>query len=156
MIIDSITNCHNYFGLNTRFSSAFEFILSTDFSKYEPGRYDVDGNEIYAMVSEYDTKPIAEAKWEAHRKYIDIHLMVRGEENFGYANLDTLKVIQPYDDGRECLLLEGDGDFLKLGKDSFIIAFPQDAHIPGIIYKEPAKVKKVVLKVKVGLLQFVV
>lgn len=156
MIIDSITNCHNYFGLNTRFSSAFEYILSTDFSKFEPGRYDVDGNEIFVMVSEYETKPAAELKWEAHRKYIDIHLMVKGTENFGYANIDTLNTVQPYDDAKEVLLMEGEGGFLKLGKDSFVIAFPQDAHMPGVLFKTAERVKKIVVKVKLGLLPFVV
>lgn len=150
MIIDSITNCHNYFSLNTRFSTAFEYLLSNDFSKFEPGRYPVDGNEIFVMVSQYGTKGIEECKWEAHRKYIDIHLMAMGSEYFAYANIDRLKIIQEYSDEKDFLLLEGDGDLIKLDKESFIIAFPQDAHIPGIVDGEPANVQKVVAKVKMG------
>lgn len=151
MIIDKITNCHNYFSINTRLSTAFEYILSQDFSKFEPGRYDVDGNEIYAMVSEYETKNISVCKWEAHRKYLDIQFLVKGSEVFGYANIDTLKTIQTYSEEKDCLLLEGEGEFLKLGKDTFIIAFPQDAHMPGTADKISVPVKKVVVKVKIGL-----
>jgi biofilm protein TabA len=151
MIIDKITNCHNYFSLNTRFATAFEYILSNDFSKLEPGRYDVDGSEIFAIVSEYQTKNISECKWEAHRKYYDIHMMVNGTENFGYANIDSLKIVQEYIDEKDFLLFEGDGDFIKLPTESFIIAAPQDAHIPGVVFDSPAMVKKVVIKVKIGL-----
>jgi YhcH/YjgK/YiaL family protein len=151
MIIDSINNCHNYFSLNTRFSTAFEYILSNDFSKFEPGRHDVDGNEIYVMVSDYNTKNISECKWEAHRKYIDIHIVAKGIESFGFANLDSLKVVQNYTDEKDVLLLEGEGDFVKLGKETFIITFPQDAHMPGVVFDSPGQVKKAVVKVKVGM-----
>lgn len=153
MIIDKITNCHNYFCMNTRFATAFEYILANDFSKFTTGKYEVDGNEIFAMVSDYQTKNITECKWEAHRKYIDIQFMVNGTENFGYVNLDSLKTIQDYNDEKDFLLLEGDGDFIKFEKDSFIIACPQDAHMPGIIYDTHGPVKKVVVKVKIGLFQ---
>lgn len=151
MIIDKITNCHHYLSINTRLSTAFEYILANDFAKFEPGRYDVDGNEIYVMVSDYQTKNISECKWEAHRKYLDIQLVVKGTENFGYANIDALKTIQEYSEDKDCTLFEGEGDFLKLEKDTFVIAFPQDAHMPGITDGVPANVKKVVVKVKVGL-----
>jgi YhcH/YjgK/YiaL family protein len=76
--------------------------------------------------------------------------MASGTENFGYAHLDSLKTSQEYDDEKDFLLLEGEGDFLKFDKDSFIIVFPQDAHMPGIIFDTPNKVKKVVLKVRIG------
>ncbi len=150
MVIDKIINCHNYFPLNTRFSTAFEYLLGTDFTKMEPGKYDVDGNEIIALVQDYQTKSITDCKWEAHRKYIDIQFMVNGTENFGYANLDSLKTVQDYNDEKDYLLLEGEGDFLKFDKDYFIIAFPQDAHMPGIVYDTPSQVRKVVLKVRIG------
>lgn len=150
MVIDKIINCHNYFSLNTRFSTAFEYLLGTDFSKLEPGRYEVDSNEIFALVSDYDTKDITTCKWEAHRKYIDIQFMVSGTENFGYTNLDSLKTVQDYNDEKDFLLLEGEGDFLKFDKDSFIIVFPQDAHMPGVVYDAPGPVRKVVVKVRVG------
>lgn len=151
MIIDSISNCHNFFSLNTRFSTAFEYVLANDFSKFEPGRYDVDGNEIYVMVSDYTTKSISECKWEAHRKYIDIHLMAKGSEKFGFANIDLMKTTQDYTEEKDFLLLEGEGDFIKLEPESFIITFPQDAHMPGILIDHPCGVKKVVIKVKLGL-----
>jgi YhcH/YjgK/YiaL family protein len=151
MIIDKIKNCHNYFSLNTRLATAFEYILANDFTKFEPGRYDVDGSEIYVMVSDYQSKSIAECKWESHRKYLDIQLVVKGSENFGYANIDTLKTVQEYNEEKDCALFEGTGDYLKLDKDTFVIAFPQDSHMPGIAVEQPASVKKVVVKVKVGL-----
>lgn len=154
MIIDKVINCHNYFSLNTRFSTAFEYILANDFSKFEPGRYEVDGSEIYAMVSDYTTKNIIDCKWEAHRKYIDIQFMVSGTENFGYTNLDSLKTVQDYNDEKDFLLLEGEGDFVKLEKDTFIIVYPQDAHMPGVVFDSPEKIKKVVMKVKLGLFHF--
>ena len=57
MIIDSLKNAGLYYGMNSRLKSAFEFLQNTDFEKMEPGRYEIDGANVYAMIQQYETKP---------------------------------------------------------------------------------------------------
>lgn len=68
MIIDKLANAHLYFGLGERINKALTYIKETDFSKMELGKYEIDGDNIFALVNEYKTKDQNEGKLEAHKK----------------------------------------------------------------------------------------
>ena len=80
MIIDKIENAHLYKGLSKRIEKAFEYIRATDLKNIKPGKYEIDGENIFALISEYKTKSEQEGKLEAHRKYIDVQYVISGEE----------------------------------------------------------------------------
>ena len=71
MIFDSIENAEMYYGLNSRIKTAFEFIKKTNFETLNEERVEIDGDNIFAMIQKYKTRNSEDAKWEAHRKYID-------------------------------------------------------------------------------------
>lgn len=146
MIIDRLKNAPFYFSLHKRFQAAFNYLQNTDFSQIEPGRYEVEGANIYVLVQQYESKPKDKGRWEAHRRYMDIQYIWEGEELFGYAYLDDLNTLS-YDENKDIITLEGKGDFLTLHSGSFVIVAPQDAHMPGIAISAPKLVKKVVAKV---------
>lgn len=150
MIIDSIQNVGVYQGVSSDIRKALEYLAKTDFSVMEPGRYVIDGDRIYAMVQEYETRPRELGKWEAHRRYIDVQYVVDGIETMGYAPLGTLTVTQPYTDEKDCMLLAGEGSFLTVPAKTFAIFYPQDAHMPCLACAAPVKVRKVVVKVAVA------
>lgn len=150
MIFDSLKNAGLYYGVNSRLKLALEYLQKTDFSKMEPGRYDIDGANIYAMVQQYETRPMEQGVWEAHRKYIDVQFVYDGTELMGYSCIEGMKVTKEYDEGGDYLLLEGEGNFLRVKSGFFAIFAPEDAHMPCIADKVPSKMKKVVVKVKVG------
>ena len=85
MIIDKIENSELYKSLHPRFDKAFEFIYKTDFSQLADGKYEIENDDIFAMVQEYNTKDKTEAKLEAHQKYIDIQYIHSGVELIGVA-----------------------------------------------------------------------
>lgn len=149
MIFDSIQNAGLYFKLGDKFEKALQFIVETDFTEVETGRIDIDGDNIFAIVQEYKTKEPEDGKWEAHRNYIDIQYVVSGSEDFGFVNFEYLDIIQPYDEEKDIIFYEGDGDFLQLHEDEFVILFPHEAHMPGLAIEDSEKVKKVVVKVAV-------
>ena len=149
MIIDRIENTSMYSGLAPRLAVALAYLRDTDFSCVEPGRYDIDGDEIYALVQAYTTKDVSKGLWEAHRRYIDVQYVAGGNERMGYANLGDLTVSREYEDKDDFLLLQGEGDFLTMPAGTFIILGPQDAHMPQIAVGKPCEVTKVVVKVAV-------
>ena len=147
MIIDDMKNAGFYASLSKRISKALDYLRENDFVGISPGRYEIDGDKIFSMVMEYETKSEEESVWEAHKKYIDVQYIVRGSEKMGYADTGTLAVREQYDERRDCMFLEGNGGFLVCRQGTFVIFAPWDAHMPGLSVDGTQKVKKVVVKV---------
>ena len=70
MIADILKNRHLYECISPRIKTSLEYIAKTDFSKMEPGKYELDGTNIYVLVQAYDSIPREQGKWECHQKYI--------------------------------------------------------------------------------------
>jgi YhcH/YjgK/YiaL family protein len=148
MIIDQINNSHLYYGVHTRIKLAFDFLNRTDLSSLIAGKYEIDGDNVYAMVQLYNSKQIEQGFWEAHRRYMDLQMVIMGTEKIGYANINCLTQ-GVFDADKDFLALFGKGDFLTLQSDNFILLLPQDAHMPGIAAQSPAPIKKIVIKISV-------
>ncbi|HEX9253834.1 MAG TPA: YhcH/YjgK/YiaL family protein [Ignavibacteriaceae bacterium] len=149
MIIDKLSNSNLYSGLGERISKAFTYLKQTDFSKLELGKYEIDGDNIFALVNEYNTKDQSEGKLEAHKKYIDVQFIAKGRELMGYAPLGNQKVIDEYNEQNDITFFSGAKSFTQVNEGMFAIFFPTDVHLPGIKVNEKSYVKKVVIKVKV-------
>jgi len=154
MIIDHIRRAEQFYVLGIGIRAGLQFLARPDLSMLK-GRYDLpDSGGSYAVVQEEsETRLRAQSKWEAHRKMIDIQFLIHGKEMMGYTDISNLMMEEYHDDGDYCLG-EGDGDWLHLDAQYFMILFPQDAHMPSIAFAEPQKIKKVVVKVPVETLRF--
>jgi len=149
MIIDRLSNSNLYSGLGERINKAFDYLKKTDFSKTELGKYEIDGDNIFALVNEYNTKNENEGKLEAHKKYIDVQFVAKGSELMGYAPLGNQKVIDEYNEQNDITFYSGEKSFTQVDEGMFAIFFPTDVHLPGIKVDKKSYVKKVVIKVKV-------
>jgi YhcH/YjgK/YiaL family protein len=149
MVTDVLKNAHLYEGLNERFKKAFEYLRTTDFAETKNGKYGIDGENIFAIVNEFETKDKHECEVEAHKKHIDIQYVVRGTEMFGYAPLTTQKAVTDYDETNDVAIYKEDVSFIKLEAGMFIIFYPDDLHQPEVREFEPVTVKKVVVKIKI-------
>lgn len=148
MVADYLTHASLYRGLGPRFAEAFDYIARTNFAAMAPGKHLIDGENMYVSLVEYETKRPEDCRWEAHRRYIDVQVMVKGSERIGVGNVDTFKV-EPYDPALDVYWMDGDGDFLTFAEGTFMIFWPQDAHLPGLRLQEPAKVLKAVVKIAI-------
>ena len=149
MIIDNLKNANLYEEISPRFKKAFEFLKSGNIEGLAPGKYEIEGSNVYAMVQEYETRPMDKGAWEAHRNYIDIQFVYYGTELMGYMNIEGMQVIKEYDESSDYLLLDGEGSFFKITPGFFAVFFPEDVHMPSITSEVPCNMKKVVMKVKV-------
>ena len=66
----------------------------------------------------------------------------------GYVPLSRLAAGE-YDEARDFLPADGEGEFLRMTAGDFAMFGPQDAHMPGMALGGPAPVRKIVLKVAV-------
>ena len=149
MIIDKIENAKIYYGFNERISKALEYIKSTDLINLSEGKYELDGDDIYASINLYDTKDRKDCYLEAHRKYIDVQYVVTGSELFGYASFNKQKSHSAYNDEKDFELFDNEPVFIRFDEGMFAMFFPDDLHMPGIKINDSSKVKKVVIKVKI-------
>lgn len=132
-----------------------EYLRDTDFSKIEPGRYEIDGTAVFALVQEYEPVPKAEKTPEAHRKYLDIQYVYRGSEILCYSLENRVNEVLEDRLAKEDLLLfksvQNEMDLI-LAEGMYAILFPQDIHRPGCRHGKGGRVKKVVVKVSKDLL----
>lgn len=140
-----------YFKNKERWDKAFSFLKENDLSKLEPKRYDIDDDNLYASVSEYITKNEEDAKFEAHRKYIDIQHVINGAEQMSISPLAGKKEeLVPYDPAKDVeFMTVGETSSYEATTDRFFIFFPSDIHRPSVKIGDNKTVRKVVVKVKI-------
>ena len=151
MITDRLSNIGAYRGISEALDTAIDYISAGLEDVMEIGTHEIRGRDIYAVSMEYDTKPYSEGKNEAHRRYIDIQIVLKGTEMIYASCVDDLMVIQQYDGDKDVLFLEkSDENAILMNEGKFCIFFPWDAHMPGMACDDGvSRVKKVVFKVHV-------
>lgn len=150
MITDLLAESHRYHSLSPRFAAAFEFLHKLPASTPD-GRCDIEGDDCYALVQSYVSKPLAQAKFESHRRYIDIQFIQAGCESILWSPLATLpQVTSPYVTERDIAFFANPPHWtaINLTAGLFSIFFPEDGHAPGIESGGPCEVRKVVIKVR--------
>ncbi|WP_374504780.1 YhcH/YjgK/YiaL family protein [Flavobacterium sp.] len=146
MILDTLDNYQLYSTINERIAKGFAFLHNTDLDTISSGRHDIEGDTIFALVQEYQTKPLAECKLESHKKYIDIQYVIRGEEFMGVTTKNNQKILEQ-DEDKDYTFYEGTTSLVRVSKGMFTIFFPDDLHQPCVQTESAAEVKKVVIKV---------
>jgi YhcH/YjgK/YiaL family protein len=150
MILDHLSNASLYRGIGPRFARGLDWLRAFD-PKTPTGRIAIEGDDLYAMIQAYETKPAAEKPFESHRVYADVQYVVAGDELMQYALVKELtKVTMPYDAKKDAALYADPARAtdLVLRTGMFAIFWPEDGHKPGCALAAPAKVQKVVLKVR--------
>lgn len=150
MIYDHISNISFYRGLSEDIRVGLEYLREVRMD-IAVGSYQINPR-VKAIVSEYETKIVNESGYEAHRDYIDIQYLIRGEEVINSLPLEYLKETRAYNKEKDAAFYKETNmkpQELQLGNGYFAILFPQDGHMPQLCVSKPENVKKVVLKVKV-------
>ena len=150
MILDKIENIGLYKGIGPGIKKAVSYIENTDLSVLVLGNHAIDGDDIFVIVQEYETKDIAEGKMEAHKKYIDIQCVLQGTELFGFDTLNNQTPTMEYSDERDVMFFGNNyASLLKVNAGSFVIFYPWDIHMPGIKAEKKMHIRKAVFKIRV-------
>ena len=133
--------------------SGYDFVNNALQNGVENGKYPLEGG-AYAVVSEYVTKAIEDAKFEAHKKFIDVQLILSGKEIIGVMPTERMrlgKCIGEYNPEKDVELYRecGEYDAKVLEPGDFLILYPEDGHMPGVHADGPCDMKKIVLKIPV-------
>lgn len=130
---------------------ALDYLSSTDVRSLTPGRHELDGDRLFALVQDFATRPPEACRWESHRQYIDVQFVADGVERMGWTPLAHAREVEPYDAARDVAFYAAGRDFVTLEAGMLAIFFPADVHAPCCSPAEgqPRQVRKVVVKVRV-------
>ena len=148
MIFDRLENLRQYDIVSDKI---LEFLFNLD-ENTPNGRYEIDDN-AYANIEEYNTKAPENCYFEAHQKYIDIQMLLKGEERLDCRSIKGLTVKEEYNEERDIIFFneQETASSVKLSDDYFALLLPHDAHKPQMsINNQPQNVKKVVVKVPIN------
>jgi len=145
MILDHLDNIVQYFGLNPHFEKAWAFLCRGDLAQLEPGNYDIDSDNAWAIVAEGVPIMRANGQLEAHREYLDVHYTVSGVECVGWRATDTCTMPISEYDAEEDAIFFADEPLLWMDVPAGHLALflPADAHAP----VREGNVRKVILKI---------
>jgi YhcH/YjgK/YiaL family protein len=129
-------------------NKAFAFLNDYKIDTLKPGKYVIDGDNVFAMITEGATKPIDSVRWESHRNYIDLHYVIRGKEQIGIGPISSATITRPYDASRDAANYSANGKYYLASPGEFFLFFPSDAHRPGIRAKGYATDRKLVIKIR--------
>ena len=147
MIIDKVENLEKYASINPLFPKVVEFLKANDLNQIEPGKYEIEGKDLFVNIQVAKGKTPAEAVIETHNKMIDIQIPLSDAETFGYTQRDQLPDAE-YNEEKDITKIP------DLAADSYLtcmpgmmaIFFPQDGHAPCIA--GVPEIKKAIFKVK--------
>ena len=150
MILDLVEKLPQYMPLGTGFAKAAEFLARADLDRLVAGRYEIDGDRVYAMVSRNLGRAREGARLEAHRQYVDIQVVLAGLDHIGWKPVSRCGVPDgEYIEQRDVRFYLDEPDaWVAVRPGSFAIFFPGDAHLPSI---SPEVIHKIVVKVAVEL-----
>ncbi len=114
---------------------------------WEPAVYPLENGKF--IVQQGTTKPWEEAKLEAHRAYLDIQVILEGQDTVGWAPVDTLTPEAEFDTEKDFCLYTGENAPVVVKAGYCYVVFPEDAHAPNTHLDAPNDYKKIVVKLKV-------
>lgn len=141
-------------GLHPALQDALTLALAARPQEKAPGRYELQGDNIFMNVMTVNTQSPVEKKAELHEQYIDIQLLLNGEERILFGMAGTARQCEEFhheDDYQLCSAIENEQAII-LKPGMFAVFMPGEPHKPGCVVGEPGEIKKVVVKIKADLM----
>ena len=150
MIFGNMNNLNEYTFLSEAVKECFSFAKEHKLVEFENGKHEIDGERLFVNIVEYTTKNAEERFWEAHKKYLDVHLMLDGEEQIDLNFLSNMDV-KEFVEADDFVPMDGEkNSSVVLRNADFLICYPQDGHRTAVMVSEPKTIKKAIFKVLIS------
>lgn len=117
----------------------------------EVRRVDLQGDDLFALNQVYETRDHDQAKFESHRRYIDIQYVFEGHETLRLACIDDATPVTEFDAEKDFRLYDaGDYSTISFQKGMVCILYPADLHAPCLHWQGHSLIKKTVIKVRIN------
>ena len=150
MFCSDVKIAEKYDYLAPKFRAGYKWLTDTNLSALADGKYRVLGDDVIADVQSYNTQTLSERRFEAHDEHFDIQYIAEGEEFFGVCPREGLELTEAKPE-RDAYFygIPEKYSMILLHEGDFIVVAPEEAHMPKCAVETPARVRKVVIKIKV-------
>lgn len=152
MIIGKLCDLYRYKGISKNVDTAIDYILTHDLMALPKGKTVVDGTNVYINRDTYVARPLEECFFENHENYIDIQIVLKGQEIIGYTHITNpdLKVTTPYNTEKDVTKYNYNpkGAVFFTVEEGFALVYTEDAHLAKCKANDEL-VEKAVVKVKI-------
>lgn len=146
MIVDQLFNLSFYTPINRHFATVCRYLESVDLSTMSPGKYAIDGEDVFMTIVETSLRSRDEAPLETHDAYIDIQIVMCGKESFGWRSRSECVLPREAYSEQNDISFYSDlpSGYVDIYSGGMIIFFTHDAHAPLI---GQGVVRKCIIKV---------
>lgn len=149
MVFGNIRDVNDYEFLEEKIKKCFVYAKENDLVSYAKGSHEIEGDDLFVNIVEYETTNVENRFWEAHRYYLDLHLMLDGREKIDVNFTDNLEQ-KEFVEKDDFLPMEGkENGFVILEKGDFLLCYPKDAHRTAVQVEDPMKIKKAIFKIRI-------
>ena len=150
MIVGNIHHLQSW--LPEELRQAIEYIKANVIESTEKGKHEIDGSRLFYLISEDMTEPFEKRRAEYHARYLDIQIVLKGQEGMTFSVLPAGKPDTDWLADKDiAFLAEGEQEkTLILNEGDFVVFYPQEVHKPLCAVGTPAPVRKAVVKLLVA------
>lgn len=149
MIFGNLNHRKEFSFLENSIQECFAYVKEHDLVSYEKGCHEIDGDRFFVNVVEYTTTTPENRFWEAHKEYLDVHVMLQGQEQIDVNFIQNMQ-LKEYVQKDDFLPMQGEKNgSLVLKPGDFLVCYPNDAHRTAVAVEGPESVKKAIFKVKI-------
>ena len=147
MIVTNLENATRYESLHSAFKQVFDYVKANDLLNTVCGKIVLDGDNLFINNVELTGLAQSEQVLEVHRTYIDIHILLEGEEIVGWKALEDVEnMTKVYSSEDDCALSDDiPTSYTKLKAGGVVIVYPEDLHAPVI---GVGNIRKLIAKIK--------
>ena len=149
MVFGNIQNLKDFSWLEPQVRKCFAYAKENDLISYEKGSHPIEGDDLFVNIVEYETTTPENRFWEAHRQYLDLHVMLRGPEQIDVNFIQNMEQ-KEFVEKDDFLPLEGEpNSHVVLNAGDFLLCYPADAHRTAVQVEAPATIKKAIFKIRI-------
>ena len=150
MIKDTLDQIYRYKDVIPKWDMLLDALKIESLRGLDEGRYDLVDGESFFLIACYQTKKIQDTQFEAHRKFIDIQIVLEGVELIYTSPFSRfIADVHGYDKEKDIQFGKtAVPDILLLKEGDFVVFYPEDAHNPGCsVGEQSVDVKKAIFKI---------
>jgi YhcH/YjgK/YiaL family protein len=145
MICAKVKDAWDYLGICPGLDVALDHLTPEFLDALGDQQLELDDKRVSASRATYETLPLEDTFFEAHKRCLEVHLVLQGQERVDIARAEELDLFREEGD---CRAYHGEAaQSIVLRPGEFLVLFPEDAHRVKIQADGPETVTKVLFKV---------
>ncbi|CPR14640.1 YhcH/YjgK/YiaL family protein [Brenneria goodwinii] len=141
--------------LPAKLREAIEYVKQNITADTPLGKYDIDGDNAFVLISNDSTEALEKRRAEYHAKYLDVQIVLSGVEGMTFSNLPAGEPDVDWLADKDIAFLPSGGQEkqMVMQEGDFVVFFPGEVHKPLCAVGEPARVRKAVVKIDAALVR---